>query len=246
VGAHFDGPAGGPFDIQVTFKTDLDLDNDGVERPQDCDDRNPAIKPGLPEVPNNDVDENCDGVKAFDRDGDGYPAPPAGGDCDDSRRSVHPGARDVPGNRLDEDCTGGPAPYRRVGATFSVKYQFYRAAGGRPSRLEFVKFGVRDIPSRSTVTLLCSGSRNCPARRIVKKVKKPKKSLSFLVRFRRGLPVRTRIQLSVTRPEYIGIVRVLKVRDPGVADRTLCKWPNQRKLRRCVGSSAAWAGPPPH
>ena len=246
VGAHLDGPAGGRFDMQVTFAPDLDRDNDGVNRPADCNDDNPAIRPGLPEVANNDVDENCDNIKAFDRDGDGHLAPPAGGDCDDSRRSVHPGARDVPGNKLNEDCAGRPARYRRVGATFSVKYQFYRAAGGQPSRLQFVRFGVRDIPGRSTVTLRCSGSRNCPARRITKKIRKPKKSLSFLVRFRRDLPAKTRIQLSVTRPERIGIVRVLRVREKGVDDRTLCKWPNQRKLRRCVGSAAAQAAVPPH
>ena len=37
-----------------------DRDGDGVPRPQDCDDTNAAIRPGIREVRGNDVDENCD------------------------------------------------------------------------------------------------------------------------------------------------------------------------------------------
>lgn len=39
-----------------------DDDGDGSAQPQDCDDSAPAIRPGAPEVLDNDVDENCDGV----------------------------------------------------------------------------------------------------------------------------------------------------------------------------------------
>ena len=39
----------------------VDADGDGFFVGQDCDDANPAIRPGAPEVRGNGVDENCDG-----------------------------------------------------------------------------------------------------------------------------------------------------------------------------------------
>ena len=39
-----------------------DNDADGISPPADCDDRNAAIKPAAPEVYDNAIDENCDGV----------------------------------------------------------------------------------------------------------------------------------------------------------------------------------------
>jgi hypothetical protein len=39
-----------------------DVDNDGLPAPADCNDGNPAIRPGLPDKPGNNVDENCDGA----------------------------------------------------------------------------------------------------------------------------------------------------------------------------------------
>jgi len=41
-----------------------DADGDGFTDGQDCDDANPAIRPGAIEVRGNSVDENCDGLKA--------------------------------------------------------------------------------------------------------------------------------------------------------------------------------------
>jgi hypothetical protein len=85
----------------------LDRDGDGVAPPEDCDDRDPFVAPGLPERPDG-VDDDCDGAvddgtTASDDDGDGYSE--GAGDCDDGDLRVHPGAPPVEGV-VDADCDG--------------------------------------------------------------------------------------------------------------------------------------------
>lgn len=87
----------------------LDFDGDGFTPfDNDCNDEHAGINPDATEVPNNGIDEDCDGADLVDPlvdgDGDGYT--PAQGDCDDYSVGVFPGAPEMPNNGIDEDCDG--------------------------------------------------------------------------------------------------------------------------------------------
>lgn len=129
------------FDGRIWFR---DADQDGYGTPNttqhgntqpagftaqgnDCNDSNRHIHPGATEIPNNGIDEDCDGkdaglwFKDWDRDGYGNAnfrhisnLAPAGfiadsTDCNDSNEQVHPGAKEITGNGIDEDCDGADA-----------------------------------------------------------------------------------------------------------------------------------------
>ncbi|WP_420578558.1 MopE-related protein [Ekhidna sp.] len=98
--------------------------NGFVGNNDDCDDTNVDINPDEEEVPDNDVDENCDGIKTYtwyeDLDEDGFgnsesfevaAEQPSGyvdndEDCDDDDASINPEATEIKGNDVDENCDG--------------------------------------------------------------------------------------------------------------------------------------------
>lgn len=69
----------------------------------DCDDTDATIHPGAVEIPNDGIDQDCDGEDLVtDGDGDGFPASE---DCNDEDASIHPGATELI-NGVDDDCDG--------------------------------------------------------------------------------------------------------------------------------------------
>jgi hypothetical protein len=100
------------------YKTDGDTDGqDTTVDGGDCDDTRGASAHGNPEIPDNLLDDDCDGAadgspatpSANDVDNDLDTFSPAEGDCDDSTETgaaSYPGAVEVCADGLDNDCDG--------------------------------------------------------------------------------------------------------------------------------------------
>jgi hypothetical protein len=211
----------GALQMQVEFTEDVDLDDDGVDRGSDCNDGAAAIHPGAVEVVNDDIDQNCDGIKAFDRDGDKALARPAGGDCDDLAPSVHPGATDRPGNHIDEDCSGSDASPRPLESDVDL-----RVSRPTANREVLSKAVVRPVAARSRIALRCVRGRcGFDVLRIV--IKRQRASVSLLRRMRRPLKLKVgeplslsrgvSIEVRVTKPGFIGRSTTLRISRRGKA-----------------------------
>jgi len=94
-----------------------DLDGDGHEAAwcggDDCDDTDPTVYPGAPEICGDGIDQNCDGIdppcecETPDGDGDGHERIECGGDdCNDADETIYPGADDPCGDDIDQNCDG--------------------------------------------------------------------------------------------------------------------------------------------
>jgi len=100
---------------------DMDDDQDGYVKADDCDDADADISPGAEEVWYDGIDQDCGGNDDYDADQDGYVnetfegLPTEGvtgsgsllpGDCDDNDATINPAATDAWYTGIDENCGG--------------------------------------------------------------------------------------------------------------------------------------------
>jgi hypothetical protein len=200
-----------------------DADSDGVRRPGDCDDTNPRIRPGMVDIPDNGVDEDCSGVDAVnvDRDGDGVPRPQ---DCDDTNAAIRPGIREVRGNDVDENCDTRVPPFPPLSGSVSATWT---GVGSQTRNLTLVAKG---FPAGTAIRLRCLRSPNCPDRTTTRRVKRARAAVNLHAAlgarmFRSG----ARIELRITRAQRIGRVLRYRIDAPGAPDVAfLCAPPGVR------------------
>ncbi len=95
----------------------VDADRDGFGEGggclgADCNDQNAGVNPAAWDLPNDGLDQDCDGrdlelrndCEDRDRDGHGVGAGCLGLDCDDGNPRVHSGREEICGNATDDDC----------------------------------------------------------------------------------------------------------------------------------------------
>jgi len=208
-------------DIRVSCEEiEGDADGDGVRRPADCDDTRANVHPGAIDVPENGIDEDCSGADAAksDRDGDGTPAPQ---DCDDTNPAIRPTTAERIGNDVDENCDGRVEPFPPL--TGSVVGSWTQVHG----RTRNLILRAKGFPSKTRITLKCTGSRTCPKGTVRRTVGANRRAVNLhLILGKRTFPKRARIQLSITRATRVGRVLRYRMGTPGLPDvQFLCRPP---------------------
>ena len=165
---------------QSVFVTVVDNDGDGIGVPADCNDASAAIRPGAAEVAGNDVDENCDGVRA--------PLPVLAASVVNAFRAFRNGTvftalsvnRLDPGSRVTVTCK---TPGKRKKGRNRCPFARRTFAISRGSKLNLARFFKRRrLPVKTTVTITVT-SPTAIGKRLVLKVRRgkvPSKKLTCL------------------------------------------------------------------
>ena len=216
-------------DVTVTAS---DGDGDGYFLPADCNDANGGINPGATDVPDNGVDENCDGVDAvnLDRDGDGFQRP---ADCNDGNPNIRPGAADIPDNNVDENCDGADAksvPPTRI--TFGMPFAYSKSTN---KFTIFQLLQIKSFPAGSTIKVVCKApkGKKCPAKSFTKR--NARGTVSLKKWLKKKLAAGTTLTATVTKAgNFIGGVKIMTVKKkarPSFTDR--CLPPGAKKPTKC-------------
>src|SRR3954452_15368401 len=217
-----------PIDIIAECEAGIDGDGDGFASFADCNDANPAINPGVADIVENGVDENCDGADArnLDRDKDGFPVPV---DCNDANPAIHPGALEIRGNKVDENCDSIAKGFAWLRSLVATNWAF----GATYTQLRVLT--VRNAPAGARIAVACAGG-GCPFKG-VKRAPVPRDLAPVSLRrffgnakLRRG----ARVTVKVTAPEVVGRTYTFRMKLGQLPATTIvCTQPGEKKGRKC-------------
>jgi hypothetical protein len=220
-----------------------DADGDGVNPPADCDDNAANVHPGAPELVNDQVDQNCDQLLEFDRDGDGYrcvvsasdaKAPCVAPDCDDSRNTVHPGAKPIPGNRLDDNCDKNPEAFSLIAGEPSLFFI------GTRKGIIVDSMEVRNVSPGARVRVTCKrGRRNvCKPQSKVARGRKTPGLVAFGSLSDKRLKAGTRLEVRISAARSVGKYIGYRIRRGGRKRVDRCLDPGSSKPKQRCRRSA--------
>jgi hypothetical protein len=189
----------------------LDADSDGINRPADCDDGNPAIHPGLTDVPDNLVDEDSDGA-------DRTTAATTGGGA---------GGGGGGGGSAGDGGSGAAA------VPVSVSLNFYWLFKGSKTWARTLL--LRAMTAGTTVTLTCKGG-GCPFKtRTARPSSKGAVDAKRLLK-KRKLSAGAVLTIRVAAPGAVTKVITFKMRrnKPPIGSRFSCLPPGAPKPLTCA------------